>query len=150
MWVNPQFPTNLVAFTEKILTRKLHFLCSVTVHNLNLGNQFISCLWSFTIPSQACNFTIKEILTQMFSCELCEISENAFSHRTPLVGASMFSKTQSVRNQLILTNRKSLHLFLIFVSITWMVSIKLSELTQINLLIKDLKCLDSNHRIEQI
>ena len=29
MWPNPQFPVDLVAFTEEILNEKLHFLCSV-------------------------------------------------------------------------------------------------------------------------
>ena len=28
MWPNPQFPADLVAFTEEILNGKLHFLCS--------------------------------------------------------------------------------------------------------------------------
>ena len=28
MWPNPQFPANLVTFTEEILNEKLHFLCS--------------------------------------------------------------------------------------------------------------------------
>ena len=28
MWPNPQFPGNLVTFTEEILNGKLHFLCS--------------------------------------------------------------------------------------------------------------------------
>ena len=28
MWPNPQFPTDLVIFTEEILNEKLHFLCS--------------------------------------------------------------------------------------------------------------------------
>ena len=28
MWPNPQFPADLVTFTEKILNGKLHFLCS--------------------------------------------------------------------------------------------------------------------------
>ena len=28
MWPNPQFPVDLVAFTEEILDRKLYFLCS--------------------------------------------------------------------------------------------------------------------------
>ena len=32
----------------------------------------------------ACNFIKKEILTQVFSCEFCEISKNTFSCRTPL------------------------------------------------------------------
>ena len=29
MWPNPQFSADLVTFTEQILNRKLHFLCSV-------------------------------------------------------------------------------------------------------------------------
>ena len=29
MWPNPHFPADLVTFTEEILNRKLHFLCSV-------------------------------------------------------------------------------------------------------------------------
>ena len=29
MWSNPQFPANLVTFTNEILNGKLHFLCSV-------------------------------------------------------------------------------------------------------------------------
>ena len=29
MWSNPQFPADLVTFTEDILNGKLHFLCSV-------------------------------------------------------------------------------------------------------------------------
>ena len=28
MWPNPQFPADLVTFTEEILNGKLHFLCS--------------------------------------------------------------------------------------------------------------------------
>ena len=30
----------------------------------------------------------KETLAQVFSCEFCEISQNTFSYRTPLVAAS--------------------------------------------------------------
>ena len=29
MWLNPQFPADLVTFTEDILNGKLYFLCSV-------------------------------------------------------------------------------------------------------------------------
>ena len=31
MWTNPQLSADLVTFTEEILNRKLHFLCSATV-----------------------------------------------------------------------------------------------------------------------
>ena len=34
------------------------------------------------------NFIKKEALTQVFSCEFCKISKNAFFYRTPLVAAS--------------------------------------------------------------
>ena len=37
---------------------------------------------------QACNFIEKETLTQVFSCEFCEIFKNTFFHRTPPVAAS--------------------------------------------------------------
>ena len=38
--------------------------------------------------SLACNFIKKETLTQVLSCEFCEISKNIFLHGTPLVAAS--------------------------------------------------------------
>ena len=38
---------------------------------------------------EACNFIIKETLTQAFPCEFCEISKNNFFYRTPLVAASV-------------------------------------------------------------
>ena len=38
-------------------------------------------------------FFTKETLTQVFSCEFCEISKNTFSYRTPLVAASEKSRT---------------------------------------------------------
>ena len=34
------------------------------------------------------NFTKKEALAQVFSCEFYEISKNTYSYRTPLVAAS--------------------------------------------------------------
>ena len=34
------------------------------------------------------NFNKKEALTQVFSCEFCEISKNTFFHKTPLLAAS--------------------------------------------------------------
>ena len=40
---------------------------------------------------QACNFSEKETLAQVFSCEFCEISKNTFLHRTPLLAASDLS-----------------------------------------------------------
>ena len=37
--------------------------------------------------AEACNFMKKEILTQVFSCEFCEIAKNTFSFRTSPVAA---------------------------------------------------------------
>ena len=37
---------------------------------------------------EACNFTKKENLALVFSCEFCKISENTFSYKIPLVAAS--------------------------------------------------------------
>ena len=38
MWPNPQFPVDLVTFTEEILNGKLHFLRSVTRENVGQKN----------------------------------------------------------------------------------------------------------------
>ena len=48
---------------------------------------------SFLINFQAsaCNLLKKRLLTQVFSYEFCEISENTFSYRTPLVDASIIT-----------------------------------------------------------
>ena len=40
------------------------------------------------LKASACNFIKKETLTQVFSCELCEISKNTICYRTPPVAAS--------------------------------------------------------------
>ena len=60
---------------------------------------------SFLIKFQirACNFIKKEALAQVFSCELCKISKNTFSYRTPLVAAS--DKWLNVLNKLTLSDR---------------------------------------------
>ena len=49
---------------------------------------------SFLIKAWACNFIKKETLTQVFSCEFCEISKNTFSYRTPLAAASEMKSLQ--------------------------------------------------------
>ena len=37
MWPNPQFPADLVTFTEKVLNEKLHFSYSAVLnHNLDM------------------------------------------------------------------------------------------------------------------
>ena len=47
-----------------------------------------SCNWNnIETGPEVCNFIKKETLAQVFSCEFCEISKNAFFHRTPPVAA---------------------------------------------------------------
>ena len=46
------------------------------------------CQSPFFNKVAGCNFIKKETMTQLFSCEFCEISKNTFSHRIPPLGAS--------------------------------------------------------------
>ena len=50
-------------------------------------------LWKVQKP-QACTFTKRETLAQVFSCEFCEISKNTFFQGTPPVAASECSLSQ--------------------------------------------------------
>ena len=59
----------------------------------------------------ACNFTKKESLAHVFSCEFCEISKNAFSDRTPLVAAFESRYDQSHKKP-IWTTTSSIELIL--------------------------------------
>ena len=86
MWPNPQFPADLVTFTEEILNRKLHFLYSdrkgsshpffegysiyfmgdyAVIHCL--GNSFSSDMFiskkgcSYTFFQRYCNYFIREL-----------------------------------------------------------------------------------------
>ena len=50
MWHSPQFPTDLVTFTEEILNEKLNFLCSKATWNLiyiKFQKKFLG-FWVFT------------------------------------------------------------------------------------------------------
>ena len=40
------------------------------------------------VAGATCNLIKKETLSQVFSCEFCEISKSTFFYRTPLVAAS--------------------------------------------------------------
>ena len=56
-------PRNFAKFTWKHLCRSLSLI---------------------NLEALDCNFIKKETLTQVFSCQICEISESAFSYRRPL------------------------------------------------------------------
>ena len=47
---------------------------------------------------EAFNFIKKKTLTQVFSCEFCQISRNTFFHRTPPVAAFEFSYLKLDKN----------------------------------------------------
>ena len=41
MWPNPQFPADLVTFTEEIINGKLHWLCSVSLSAFKDFDKFL-------------------------------------------------------------------------------------------------------------
>ena len=61
---------------------------------LIVWNCFISWIRS-SCPEVACNFIKKETLSQVFSCEFCEISRNTLSYRIPPVAASDESRRKA-------------------------------------------------------
>ena len=68
---------------------------------------------SFLIKLQTCNFIKKEAMAYVFYCEFCEISKNAFLHRTPLVAASALGNclaTVSDDMHLFITGQCSLYI----------------------------------------
>ena len=50
MWPNPQFPADLVAFTEEILNGKLNFFAVATLSPAANGDRFDSSSSRFLIP----------------------------------------------------------------------------------------------------
>ena len=48
------------------------------------------CQGLFFNKPEVNNFTKKETLARVYSCEFCKISKTTFSYRTPSVGASYF------------------------------------------------------------
>ena len=51
--------------------------------------------------SQAYRFIKKETLTQVFSCEFGEFSENTLSYRTPTVAASILPSVSKIFERII-------------------------------------------------
>ena len=63
MWPNPQFPADLITFTEEVLNGKLHFLCSVS-------------LWCF----------VKIMITKRSSHKRCSIKMRVFKNSVKFTG----------------------------------------------------------------
>ena len=68
-----------------------------------------SLFFSIKLQASVCNFIIKEVLAQVFSCEFCEISQSIFSHRTAPVAASVFRilLILNLSFKIILTSKES-------------------------------------------
>ena len=81
---------------------RVSFLIKLQAHFFGLHKTF----WG-TTKKWACNFTKKETLTQVFSCDFCEISVNTFSQRTPPVVASGHL-TNNWKRRVILDNDRKL------------------------------------------
>ena len=69
------------------------------------GKHLCQSLFFNKVAGGACNFIKKETLTQVFSCEFCEISKNTFSQRTPLVAASVKCITEAEEFRTLCINK---------------------------------------------
>ena len=73
------------------LKKCFSWACPKLAHNIYKG-YFLLCKGTFSAifsaEPQTCNFIKQETLAQVFSCEFCEISNNTFCYKTPLVTAS--------------------------------------------------------------
>ena len=60
MWTNPQVPTGLVTFTEKILNEKFHFLC-IDYLSLFAKSDFKIMIhkWMKAVPLNFCDVNTK-------------------------------------------------------------------------------------------
>ena len=92
-----KFLLKFLMSNKSILEQKSKYLNSITVFPF-FSSHFsfeMKLIRNFQVKTKerseavvsACNF-IKETLTQVFSCEFCEISKGTFSNRTPRVAAS--------------------------------------------------------------
>ena len=57
---------------------------------ISQNSQENTCLFFNKVEGLRPASLLKDTLTQVFSCEFCEISKNTFSYRTPPVAASVF------------------------------------------------------------
>ena len=60
MWPNPQFPADMVTFTEEILNGKLHFLCSDLLTNYITVLAIQTKEWPYLTKSKSINCDILE------------------------------------------------------------------------------------------
>ena len=117
--------------------------------NISQNSQENTCARvSFLIKLQArpCNFSKKETLAQVFSCEFCEISKNTFFYRTPLVAASGRSEDMKILS----ININYFHRFFVvffYIYLLQIISKKKSSSLQINQVLSQLDFISTTHEI---
>ena len=119
MWPNLQFPADLVTFTEQILNRKLHFLCSVC--KLSQFSIFLNHICIMRI-------CIRGVLRA--KSNIWDGTVNYFCKNLPLrcsagfryVSVYQYSshRMNSFTNAEMNLATKSIHYFLCYVEITWL------------------------------
>ena len=71
------------------LQKSWNFILLLFQAGQSVGVSSVNSLKICPASGPACKFIKKETLSQVFSCEFCEISKNTFLHRTPLVAVSI-------------------------------------------------------------
>ena len=85
-------------FYQSITDKKVLKKWRINITYFNNKRYYLMAWTKMTLPALACNFIKKESLTQVFSCEFCEISKNTFFYGTPPVAAS---KTKELVEQIL-------------------------------------------------
>ena len=86
--------SSLEAVSRRCSIKKVFLKKFRKIHRKNLCQS----LFLIKLQTEICNFTKKETLAQVFSCEFCEISKSTFSYRTLPVATS----TSSLPKQFIM------------------------------------------------
>ena len=96
MWPNSQFPADLVTFTEEMLNRKLHFLCSATKGwNIFKYFRFIDSLCTFS------NYEIKNHYNNIYPDELELKKENKDPWKASFLDFSVDVRDRKFTTELI-------------------------------------------------
>ena len=61
MWSNPQLPADLVTFTEEILDRKLHSLCSGKIRKDEYSKLYVTTQQTFVGPEDVFKTCLEDV-----------------------------------------------------------------------------------------
>ena len=127
MWPNPHFPEDLITFTEEILDRKLHFLCSV---NFSSFCPFIASLFllQLSFPSSTLHCQKGDVRWHQYILNICPQCKFTFAgvngHSSCTLMLSSNWKVRTVifviRSHFLLSGPHILH-YLVAVSTTVLV-----------------------------